>query len=176
MSSLPPDWGLYGAAVAEAHEITGLPIALLWSVIMQESSGDIMARRVEHGFYNRYIAGKAEWTSHSYYKQPGIIAASFGLMQVMFTTAEWALKRALPAALCSGWDRRPWTLSDPHTNILIGAAVLAYKRSIYGARDGIAAYNSGSPRKVGTVLVNEAYVVAVEKRQAAIEAEMKQGE
>lgn len=168
--NLPDDWGLTHAHVTEAHEITGLPVTLIWAVLMQESSHDIMARRVEHGFYERYIRSKPQWIGHQYYKQPGIIAASFGLMQVMYTTAEWAVQKKLPAALCAQWDWTPWGLCAPRVNVLIGAAVLRYKVSTFGPRDGIAAYNAGSPRKdANGVLANSAYVASVEKWRAAME-------
>lgn len=176
MSALPPDWGLYSAAVSEAHEVTGLPLSMIWSVIMQESSGDPMARRIEHGFYDRYIRGKPEFAGHKWGQTPSVIAASFGLMQVMYTTAEEAVRAKLPAAISAGWDYSPWGLCIPRTNVLIGAAVLTKKRETYGPEGGIAAYNAGSARRNGSEWVNQNYVSGVLKWQAQIEAEMRRGD
>lgn len=178
MSILPSDWGLYAAAVSEAHEVTGLPLALIWAVMVQESACDPMARRVEHGFYERYIRGKPEFVAHTWGKTPSVIAASFGLMQVMYTTAEEALRKRLAGALCAAWDHTPWGLCVPRTNVLIGAAILSDKRAQYGPEGGIAAYNAGSARKSGNggEWVNQNYVSSVLKLWKQIETETKTGD
>lgn len=65
-----------------AHE-HGLDPNLVEAVVICESSGRTDAFRFEPGFYERYIKGKPIWSGLN----PRRIASSYGLMQVMYTTA-----------------------------------------------------------------------------------------
>jgi len=59
---------------------------LLKAVAICESSLDEHAYRAEPGFFRRYLADKPEWNT----QDPAIVSASYGLFQIMWTTA-WAL-------------------------------------------------------------------------------------
>lgn len=112
-----------------------LEIALIKAVIDVESSFREDAYRFEPGFYDRYIKDKPRFVSHRYYNNPEIISASYGLMQVMFTTAEEL-----------GFNGSALELYDPKLNIMYGCKLLRIKINHFGVPLGILAYNSGSPR------------------------------
>jgi soluble lytic murein transglycosylase-like protein len=78
MTSTPYRKEIEGAA----HE-HGLDPNLVEAVVICESSGRTDAFRHEPGFYDRYLKGKPQWASQN----PRRIASSYGLMQVMYTTA-----------------------------------------------------------------------------------------
>jgi soluble lytic murein transglycosylase-like protein len=65
-----------------AHE-HGLDPNLVEAVVICESSGRTDAFRFEPGFYERYLKGRPQWEKQN----PRRIASSYGLMQVMWTTA-----------------------------------------------------------------------------------------
>lgn len=123
---------------------------VLKAIAVAESGQDWMAYRPEPKFFKRYIQGKAGWAGHRYYDQPQIIAASWGLMQVMYTTA------------CElGWEREfcPWDLLKPAANIRTGARLLAQKLDRYGnLSSAVSAYNAGVARIDGGRYQNQAYV------------------
>jgi hypothetical protein len=145
------------AAVAE----TGASKELIAALILTENEPcDPMARRKEPAFYDRYIKGQPTWIGSPWYDFPEIIAASYGLTQVMFTTAQQiARKHAIE------WSGQPWDLFNPWVNIRLGAAHLMDCIAKYGSeRDGVAAYNAGTPRKTDSgIYVNQAYVDRFEK-------------
>ena len=117
---------------------------------------DPFARRVEPEFYSRYVAG-THWEATQWGKVPEVIAASYGLTQVMYTTAVWAKQKGLFVA---AWDGTPWKLFDPLVNMTVGASVFAYKAKRYKSwAAGASAYNAGSPRTMASgIYENQSYV------------------
>ena len=83
---------------------------LLKAVAMVESSMNQKAYRYEPEFWRRYLAENPEWKD----KEPSIVSASWGLMQIMWTTA-WSLGFRGTAGE---------ELEDPATNIMLGAKLL----------------------------------------------------
>lgn len=111
---------------------------LIKAIIATESSFTDNAYRYEPEFYNRYIKGKSDWVNDPNYSDPKKISASYGPMQVMYTTAK-----------AEGWGGVVVAkLHDPETNIDIGVKHLKRKIVKYGLELGILAYNSGSPSKI----------------------------
>lgn len=164
----------------------GLPAGLLTALVLTENGSaqhselafaaaplDPFARRYEPGFYRHYIRGTS-WEQEPWGDVPEVIASSYGLCQVMLTTAIWAKRKGLlrpwpsaaggvpvdPAALPDAWDGEPWSLFEPIVNLRVGAEVLRYKARRFGSwKAGIAAYNAGSPRRMDDGLfVNQRYV------------------
>lgn len=113
---------------------------LLKAIAIKESSLVPYAYRFGRGerrFYKRRIEGRSDWTGHCYYARPEIIAASWGLMQLLYTTA-----------ILVGFPREghPWDLMDNvRENIRYGARWFRAKRETYGHDSpALAAYNAGS--------------------------------
>lgn len=111
--------------------------ALIFAVIQMESGGNEKAYRYEPGYYKRYIEKSLDWKflmmKHGY--TPRDVAASYGLMQLMFPTAYPYKKNLTPAELY-----------EPDTNVRIGTAYLAGLLKKY---DGdklqtLAHYNGGA--------------------------------
>jgi len=145
----------YAHFIDAASAATGLDRGMIAALILTENAPcDPLARRVENDFYYRYIHGKPSWVGAPFYSYPEIIAASFGLVQIMFTTAgEVARKHNVR------WDGKPWSLFEPGLNIRLGASKLKDCIAKHGEREGVAAYNSGTPRRNDAgELVNERYV------------------
>ena len=182
-------WEEVATIAAKIEQRTGLPSGMLRAIATAESgaaqhstrsfsfdSFDPMSRRVEPEFYERYIRG-TYWETDKWGTVPEIVAASYGLCQVMFTTAVWALNKGLlrprpsaaggvpvdPAALPDVWNGQPWTLFDPAVNLRIAAEVFAYKARKYGSlAAGASAYNAGSPRTMASgIYENQSYVEGI---------------
>jgi hypothetical protein len=133
----------YDGIFKSAAAMFKVEAAVLKAIAMQESGLVWISYRFgksERRFYRKYIEGKPEWMKHRYYTEPKVIAASWGLMQIMYTTA---VQMGLPR-------EAPWhTIMEPETNILLGARYYANQMDRYGnASAAIAAYNAGSPRVV----------------------------
>lgn len=150
----------YDAIFRSAAAALKVEPAILKAIAMQESGLVWISYRfgkAERRFYRRYILDKPEWTNHRYYSQPQVLSASWGLMQLMYTTA---VQMGLPR-------EAPWhVIMEPEMNILLGARYFANQMDRYGnASAAIAAYNAGSPRVVqGTNrFENQAYVDQVWK-------------
>lgn len=88
----------------------GLSKLLLKSMAMIESSLNPKAYRYEPGFWKRYLKDNPEWNK----KDPAKVSASWGLMQLMYTTA-WGL----------GWRGEAEDLEIPVINIELGAKLMA---------------------------------------------------
>lgn len=82
---------------------------LLKAVAMRESSLNERAYRFEPGFWERYLKDKPEWKD----QDPKIVSASYGLMQLMWTTA-WGL----------GFRGTQEDLWNPVYNIELGAKLI----------------------------------------------------
>lgn len=110
---------------------------LIKAMVCVESSFNDNAYRHEPEFYNRYILGKKDWIGDPNYSDSKKISASYGPMQIMYTTAK-----------LEGWDGVvPANLHNPEINIDLGTKHLKRKITKYGLELGILAYNSGSPSK-----------------------------
>ena len=83
---------------------------LLKAVAMVESSMNQKAYRYEKEFWVRYLADNPEWKD----KEPSVVSASWGICQIMFTTA-WGLG----FRGTTGEE-----LEDPTTNIMLCAKLL----------------------------------------------------
>jgi hypothetical protein len=129
-------------------------------ILTENDQVDPLAIRFEPSFWANYVEGRGEYLRHPWYPWPEVLASSYGLVQVMFTSAEWAANR-----FGVRWSGSPWDLFVPSTNLAMGAAILGHKMTQFGVRDGIAAYNAGTPRRIGTTgtLANEAYVARFER-------------
>lgn len=104
-----------------AREV-GVAPRILAGLVMQESSGDPWAIRVERGFWGRYLDGILAFVKRSpskvddrWAEYPDIYSASYGLCQVMLQTA-----------LEHGWTMRrfPTELLDPAVNLRVAAEIL----------------------------------------------------
>jgi soluble lytic murein transglycosylase-like protein len=121
---------LYREEIELAASEHGLNADLVEAVVLTESSGRADAFRYEPDFYRRYLQGKPEWVG----KNPRRVASSYGLMQVMFTTAQQY-----------GFNFEPELLFLPYRNLDYGcrhlAALLQWSRG--NVRQALAAYNGG---------------------------------
>lgn len=132
-------WTAYEQPIRAASEQHQVPIPVILATIATESSGNADAYRYEPAFYRRYLKDKAPWTQNPYYGDPERISASYGLMQIMYTTAYNA-----------GFRGKPEDLYDPATGIDAGTAYIAsapQRRQHQWDPPKIAcAYNAGSVR------------------------------
>ena len=121
---------------ARAHD---LDPDLIEAMVHVESRGRFDAYRYEPGFWRRYLQ------DHPRYKglKPEEVSASYGLMQIMYSTA-----------VDQGYQGTPWGLFDPRESLYWGSAYLA-KQIQWARRMGpnapsevqiasaLAAYNGG---------------------------------
>lgn len=134
---------------------------LIRAIIQTESSWNIFSIRIERGFWSRYFSGiknvffntpekDEKWLSY-----PDLVSASYGLMQIMLTTAmELGFRFSYPTELL-----------DPNTNIKWGCALLRKLYNRYGDwNDVISAYNQGNNKKdKNGKYINQNYVDKVNK-------------
>ena len=130
---------------------------LVKAVAIVESALDVRAYRHEPMFWERYLKDNDAWKD----KDPKIVSSSFGLMQLMFTTA-WQL----------GFRGQAEDLYNPVINVELGAKLIRQLmdriRSTTNIRlwpldIALARYNGGSkgnPRADGR-LRNDSYVEKV---------------
>lgn len=83
---------------------------LVDALVQKESSGLFYAYRYEPGFFRDYLASNPTYRDRNPYE----VSASFGLCQVMYTTA-----------LEHGFVGDPWDLFNPVKNLEIGCTILA---------------------------------------------------
>ena len=144
------------AAIQEAALAAGLPISIVRGVVCTESSGNPEATRWEPGFYDNYIKGK--FPDDDYHDEHGR-AVSWGLMQIM---GQVARER--------GFRGKFNELLQPEVGLYWGCRQLNVLHARYFKKHGwagvIAAYNAGSPRKVGGKFANQGYVDKVLKYAA----------
>lgn len=133
---------------------------LLKAVMIIESSGDERAYRFEPQFWTRYLKNNPEWKD----KNPAEVSASFGLFQLMYTTAHGLGFRG------TGED-----LYNPAINIELGAKLVRnlldkvrdkhsyLNTNLWDIEIALAWYNGGSknnPSPEGK-LRNQRYVTRV---------------
>jgi soluble lytic murein transglycosylase-like protein len=129
-------------AEVATYKTYNLPADVVQGVIEQESSGRWYAYRYEPGFYETYLRANKLYAG----RDPREVSASYGLMQVMFTTA-----------VENGFLGEAWDLFRPSVNIHLGTkhldGLITWARGQYvgpatGAeekiiRSALAAYNGG---------------------------------
>jgi soluble lytic murein transglycosylase-like protein len=144
------------------HPVPGLSVAIIEAMVRTESSGKPDAYRFEPAYWERYCA------KHKVFKHgdPKAIAASYGLMQVMY-----------PTAYSLGFRGDPAELFDPQQSLLYGVRLMADNlRWSEGNLDAaLAAYNGGRKGNSGPPYRNGIYVAKVRKHLAAIQLEMLDG-
>ncbi len=132
-------WEKYQQPILAASQKHGVPIPAIIATISTESSGNPKAYRYEPDFYDRYIKNKNRWKDNPFYESPKRISASYGLMQIMYTTA-----------YSVGFRGNPEDLHDPETNIDVGSAYIAspFQKKNHGWDPPkiACAYNAGSVR------------------------------
>lgn len=108
----------------------GLDADLVEAIVMQESAGRCAAYRYEPMFWTRYLQNNPLFNTYD----PQRASASYGLMQVMYSTA-WEL----------GFRKTPEYLFIPETAIEYGVLYLAGLMLWAGADTwkAVAAYNGG---------------------------------
>lgn len=158
----------YRAAIEIAAAAHSLDADLVEAVVQQESNGWASAYRYEPDFFTKYLAKNPMYKD----RNPREVSASYGLMQVMFTTA-----------VEHGFTGQPWELFAPTVSLEYGCRVLAalftWARSKYTGlssgeriavmRSALAAYNGGKNQNdPNGVLRNRAYADEVMARYDAI--------
>lgn len=115
------------------HPVPGLDVDIVEAMVRTESSGKANAYRFEPRYWERYCAkhpvfGKGD---------PKRIAASYGLLQVMY-----------PTAYAMGFRGEPEALFEPRLGLLYGVRVMADNlRWSDGNLDAaLAAYNGGKTK------------------------------
>jgi len=146
----------------------GLDPDLVQAVVEQESSYRWFAYRYEPGFYARYLGHLPAYVD----SDPHEVSASYGLMQVMFTTA-----------IENGFVGDPWEMFIPAVALDNGcrhlANLMAWARHLYTGlaageqaavtRAALAAYNGGKTGNSPTgPLRNGAYADQVLARRDRI--------
>lgn len=156
---------------------------LIRRIITVESGGDADALRLEPAFWARYIKGKPltgfvparddkdnEITGDDYEQYTSELTErccrsySFGLMQIMLTTA-----REIGGYKASD----PGYLAYPHTNVTVGCRVLRHYVDREGGSldDGISSYNTGRPlefrNKAGRIMYNRDGHIYLRKVESA---------
>lgn len=117
--------------------------ATVYGVCMAESSMDPKATRYEPDYRWLYQPEAYDFISEIHWQK-----TSLGLMQVMGAVLrEYGYKPSLQSIL-----------SSPSNQLDYGCRHLSAKIRKYGAINGIAAYNTGSPRWGNGKLVNQEYV------------------
>lgn len=74
----------YRALIEQVAQGHGLDPNFVEAIVIAESSGHTDAFRYEPGFYERYLKDKPEYAGQN----PRRVSSSYGLMQVMFSTAQ----------------------------------------------------------------------------------------
>lgn len=132
-------WETFRNPILAASQKQGVPVPVIIATISTESSGNPKAYRYEPAFYTRYIQNKAAWKNNPYYASPKRISASYGLMQIMYTTA-----------YSVGFQGKPEDLYDPQQNLEVGCAYIAsayqVKQHRWDPPKIACAYNAGSVR------------------------------
>jgi len=147
MSSIFDKAKPFAQVLEQTAERFNIPIGLLYGICKQESSFIATAIRWEPGFYHRYIKPRKDIPFEEAVGQ----AHSFGLMQIMGSTARWM-----------GYKKDLTGLWQPIINLNYGCKYFAKLVKKYNGnlKDAIAAYNAGSARKTGDDgdYVNQEYV------------------
>ena len=147
---------MYDDIITNCARIYKIDEKLIRAIIKKESSWRPYAYRIELGFWQRYLSGikrifyATPQRDEEWLKYPDIVSASYGLMQIMLSTA---MERGFRFEF-------PFELFDPATNIKWGCAQLKMLYNWYGDwKDVVSAYNQGNNRKnLDGTYVNQEYV------------------
>jgi len=151
----------YDEIIRKYSTILNIEARLIKGIIRTESDFNPWAIRVERGFWRRYWIGikalfvRTPEKDEQWLAYPDFVSCSYGLMQLMLTTAMELGFRF----------RFPTELLYPDTNIRYGCLLLKKFHDQYGNwNDAVSAYNQGNNRKKpdGTY-VNQDYVNKVRK-------------
>lgn len=139
---IPSPYRMEIAAAAANHQLAP---ALVEAITIVESSGKPYAYRYEPAFYARYMAHDPRWA----HANPERVAASYGLMQIMF-----------PVAQEVGFDHpEPEYLFVPAIGLEFGcrkfAALLRWAEG--DIAQALAAYNGGQGGNVTPPFRNQKY-------------------
>ena len=152
---------IYSELTTKYSKLFGIDERLIRAIIQTESSFNPWAIRVERGFWTRYLGGikatffKTPEKDEKWLTYPDLVSASYGLMQIMLTTAmEMGFRFKYPTELL-----------EPETNIKYGCAYLKKLYNRYGDwKDAVAAYNAGVAKKnLDRTYKNQNYVDKVTK-------------
>jgi soluble lytic murein transglycosylase-like protein len=133
---------------------------LVEAFVMQESSGNTNAVRVEFGFYEKYCKPMPMNDTEKMCR-----AMSWGLMQILGQTAREI-----------GFNGKFLTeLLDPIIGLEYGCKYLSHKIAGYAELDdAIAAYNSGTPiKKINGGYINQHYVDGIHEYYKHIKENIK---
>jgi soluble lytic murein transglycosylase-like protein len=141
-----------------AHE-HGLDPALVKAVILTESDGKTAAYRFEPGFWLRYMANEPEWVD----TVPQRVSSSYGLMQVMYTTARQ-----------HGYVGEPEHLMVPDVGVRYGCRHLRFLLDNCGGdvEMALAQYNGGITGNTRRPFRNQLYVHKVMKTFRGLKGEL----
>ena len=130
-----------------ANEFNLMP-NLVKALIWKESDGNTGAYRYEPNFYLTYIKNKPQFIAHNLHDEPRTISASYGLCQLMLTTA-------YEMGFNDRNGRRFYLLYMPDLNIKLGCKYLRKQINRFKDRiippyttieeKGLSAYNAGRP-------------------------------
>ena len=150
---------MYDEIIKKWSKIYGIDEKLIRAIIQTESSWKVYAFRREPKFWNRYwvniknLFAVTPEKDEQWLSSPDIVSSSYGLMQLMLTTAmELGFRYEYP-----------FELFDPATNIKWGCALLKKLYDRYGDwQDAVSAYNQGNNRKnLDGTYKNQKYVETV---------------
>jgi len=146
----------YDPEVLTMAQRYGLSPSLVKAMVMVESGGKTHAYRYEPGFWLRYMAHKPEYDGAN----PERVSASYGLMQVMYTTA---VERGLVGA--------PEQMFVPIVGLDFGCKHLRYllDRCDGDVEMALAQYNGGEGGNQKRPLRNEHYARKVLRWREALE-------
>lgn len=151
MNGSKVDLDLVFCTIAKKYRIEK---TLIKAVAVTESALDVRAYRHEPMFWERYLKDHKDWKD----KDTNIVSASYGLMQLMFTTA-WGL----------GFRGQAEDLYNPVINVELGTKLIIQlmaktlfspNKALWPLDIALARYNGGSrgnPREDGS-LRNQSYV------------------
>lgn len=145
--AVPTAW--YHELVQQIAGEKGLDPLLVEAFIWQESSGRAYAYKFEQRFYDHYLKDNPRYAR----EVPARVGASYGLMQVMYSTA-----------VEHGFEDEPEMLFVPSVNIDVGTTILK-KLLNWAAPDlkkALAAYNGGRGNFAGTA--PQLYAMAVQRK------------
>jgi soluble lytic murein transglycosylase-like protein len=120
----------YRSQILKAAEFHNVDPDLIEAIVWQESSGYPSAYRYEPAYWERYCKNDPRFA----HEEPRRIAASYGLMQLMY-----------PTALSLGYTGTPEGLFEIEVNLDLGTKLVAQLLQRYHGQRllALAAYNGG---------------------------------
>ena len=166
LSKLPPRLEPYREAFRAALVRYPVDPELLMALVIQESGGNPEARRHEPDYQARYVSGNPRWDrARALGWSDEDLATSWGLTQILGTTA-WAL----------GWHYPPEGITNPTTNLTLGAKYLRQQLRRWGNEvEALLAYNGG-PGAVYAYRRGEPYNLSYAQNVLAIRERIERGE